>query len=80
MDRNEILNRIIALAGEHLGAGDHELGEATTAADVAGWNSLNHVMLISAIEKEFGIRFDLLQMVDMQSIGDIARATDEALK
>lgn len=80
MDRNEILRKILALAGEQFGEADGRMGEDTTASDVAAWNSLNHVLLITAIEKEFNIRFDLLQMVDMQSIGDIAQATYEALK
>jgi acyl carrier protein len=33
------------------------LTEAATAADVDGWDSLNHVNLIIALEKRFGIKF-----------------------
>jgi acyl carrier protein len=29
----------------------------TTAADVAGWDSLMHINLIVAVEKHFGVRF-----------------------
>jgi acyl carrier protein len=31
--------------------------QSTTAADVAGWDSLGHINLIIAIEKRFGIKF-----------------------
>ena len=80
MDRSIILEKVVALAGKQFGEDLKELVETTTAADITGWNSLNHVMLISSIEQEFGIRFDLLQMTGMKSIGDITDATLEALK
>jgi acyl carrier protein len=47
---------------------------------VAGWNSLTHVMLITSVEKSFGIRFDLLEMIEMKSLGDIAWATHDKVK
>jgi len=53
---------------------------STTASDIPSWNSLSHVMLIAAIESLFGIKFDLPQMIDMKSIGDIARATHHMIK
>lgn len=80
MDRNTVLEKVVALARTQFGEDRKEIGENTTASDVAGWNSLNHVMLIASIEKEFGIRFDLLQMTEMKSIGDIAETTLAALK
>ena len=80
MDSERVLQKVIALARDHFSDEKEEIGETTTAEAVSKWNSLSHVMLIAAIEKEFGIKFDLLQMVDMKSIGDIATATHEALR
>ncbi len=79
MDFETVLQKVITLAREHFSEEKKEISEATTADEIPKWNSLSHVMLITAIEKEFGIKFDLLQMVDMKSIGDIARATLETL-
>jgi acyl carrier protein len=37
-------------------------------------------MLVGSIERSFDIKFDLMEMVEMKSIGDIARATYEAIR
>ncbi len=80
MEFENILHQIIKLARIQFAGDKSEIGESTTASDIAEWNSLSHVMLVTYIEKTFGIKFDLLQMIHMKSIGDIARATSEKLK
>ena len=80
MDLEQILERVIELAREQFPNAGTDLGAESTASQVASWNSLSHVMLVTAIEKEFGVKFDLLQMIGMKSLGDISRATLEALK
>lgn len=78
MDLEQILERVIELAKEQFPEAGTDMGADTTASHVASWNSLSHVLLITRIEKEFGIKFDLLQMIGMESLGDISRATLEA--
>ena len=34
-----------------------------TAADVAEWDSVNHITLVVAIEEEFGIKFKTAELV-----------------
>ncbi|MEN8157659.1 MAG: acyl carrier protein [Bacteroidota bacterium] len=80
MNFEEALQKIISLAGEQFPDAKVVIDEATGPQDIPSWNSLKHVMFIASIEKAFGIKFDLLQMIDQKSIGDIARATHETLK
>ncbi len=47
--------------------------EETTATDVAGWDSLNHVNLISAIEKQYKIRFALGELASMKNVGEMVK-------
>ena len=47
------------------------LSFATTAADVPGWDSLVHIRLIAAVEDEFGMRFDMKDVVSMQNVGEM---------
>ena len=41
----------------------------TTAADVAGWDSLMHVRLMIAVEKAFGIRFKSSEVASLPDVG-----------
>lgn len=42
-----------------------------TANDVDAWDSLSHVNLVVAIEKEFKIRFALGELEELRSVGDM---------
>ena len=79
MDYQDILQDILELARTRFDDGATPVGEESTASDIPSWNSLSHVMLVAEIEEKFGIKFDLMKMVEMKSIGDLARATQEAL-
>lgn len=79
MDFDTLLEKIIDLARAQFKF-DQEISESTTAAEVPTWNSLSHVMFITAIERSFDIKFDLLQMIGMKSIGDIARASHKMIQ
>ena len=47
------------------------ISDETNSDDVKNWDSLNHIILIFAIENEFKIKFPLGEMADLKSIGDI---------
>jgi len=47
------------------------LNRETTAADIEEWDSLSHINLIVAIEKEFKIKFDLLDLKPLQNVGEL---------
>lgn len=42
-----------------------------TANDVANWDSLSHMILISEIEKSFGITFKLKELNKMKNVGNM---------
>lgn len=47
-----------------------------SAADVAGWDSLHHVMIIAEIEKQFDIKFDFMEVMDLKTIDDLSKAVE----
>jgi len=49
-----------------------ELKPTTTANDVRGWDSLMHVNLIVAIEREFHIRFTTAEIMSLKNVGELA--------
>jgi len=42
-----------------------------TAEDVADWDSLNHIRLILAVQKAFGIAFSASQTANLKNVGDL---------
>ncbi len=48
------------------------LGEKTTAADVEGWDSITHVMIVVAVEKRFRIKLGAGEIQRLRNVGDFA--------
>ncbi len=53
-----------------------DIHDEMTAADVAGWDSLTHVTLIFAVEKQFGVRFSTRDVQALKTVGDLVRMID----
>jgi len=45
--------------------------EQTTAKDVSGWDSLNHMNLIVEVEKTFGIKMTTREVQSLKNAGDL---------
>ena len=54
-----------------------ELTDATIAPQVPGWDSLSHLGILSAIEKDYGIRFKTLEIIRFKNVGDLQAAIDK---
>lgn len=48
------------------------LRRETTAADVEDWDSIAHVMLVLASEREFGVRFESSEIANAANVGEFA--------
>ncbi len=55
------------------------LTDQTTAPEVPGWDSLRHVQILCALEKEFGIRFKSLEILRLKNIGALQLLIDNKL-
>ena len=51
----------------------------TSAQDIENWDSLNHVMLIAAIENKYNISFELDEMINFKNVGDILTAVQSKM-
>lgn len=44
----------------------------TTSNDIEDWDSLEHINLLAAVEQEFGVKFNMGQVVSMKNVGEMA--------
>lgn len=70
MSNEEIHRRLTEVFRRVLDLETLELTAATTANDVEGWDSLNHVTLVVSVEKEFGVRFTTREVNGLANVGD----------
>lgn len=55
---------------------DEPIGRETTSADVPGWDSLSHSVLLMAIEDDFGIELPLDSAYEAKDVGDLVDVID----
>jgi acyl carrier protein len=56
-----------------------DLQPETTAAGVEGWDSLTHIDLIVALEREFKIKFTTAEVTRLKNVGELAALIDKKL-
>lgn len=67
----DILKEISIIIRDITGDDDAELTANTVADDVDGWDSVNHIKIILAIESEFSVHFDMSQVSAVEKVGDL---------
>jgi len=50
---------------------DFDLQDDTVAPQVPGWDSLNHVNIILAVEKHFNVKFKSYEVLRLKNVGDL---------
>ncbi|MGE5679379.1 MAG: acyl carrier protein [Bacillota bacterium] len=58
---------------------DYDIHDETTADQVPGWDSLSHVNVILAVEKEFNLRFKSMEVLKLKKVGDLQKLVDSKL-
>ena len=77
MDRESVLKEITDIVKDVLGEEDIRLAEDSTAKDVDGWDSLAHISILEAVQSEYEIVFELEEIIEMETVGDIISAVVE---
>ena len=72
MERSELFKKVNEIFIDTLDIEeDIVLEETTKAMDVEEWDSLNHIQLVVAIEKEFKIRFTSKEIQSWNNVGEM---------
>lgn len=71
MERTEVVNRLTPIFRKVFNDETVEVTDGLTANDVAGWDSLSHMLLIAEVESGFSIKFKLKDLNKMRNVGDM---------
>lgn len=79
MQNEALLEQIQIIFRDVLDDEEIVLSEETTAEDVEGWDSLTHIQLIVAIEKQFKIRFTSREILSWKNVGELVACLEAKL-
>ena len=71
MTREEVYERLNEVFREILDDETIELQDDTTADDVDGWDSFEHINLIVGVEDEFGFKIPMGKVTTMKNVGEM---------
>lgn len=71
-----ISDRLKSVILNELNIKDFDLKDETTANQVPGWDSFNHINVILAVEKEYNIKFKGLEILRVKNIGELQKLVD----
>jgi acyl carrier protein len=67
----EIRSRLTSVFREVFDDDSIEIFDGMTAKDVAEWDSINHINLILAVEKDFGVKFTTRGVSNVANVGEL---------
>ncbi len=79
MEQTEILKELNKIFIEVFEDDSIVLADNTTTSDIDAWDSLNHIQMITAVEKKFKIRFKLNELLNFKNLGDLSKSIEEKL-
>jgi acyl carrier protein len=79
MNRAEILSKVGDSISSILDQPNLVVTMRTTAEDVEGWDSFNHVNIVVAIESRFGIKFNAAEVEELRAVGEFVNLIEKKL-
>jgi len=71
MNRNEVVSLVEHIFISTFKVDGLVITSTTNPDDIKGWDSLNHIIFIGDLEKEFKVKFALGEIMDLKSFGVI---------
>lgn len=80
MDRTEIMERITEIFRDVFDDDSLIIKDETNSEDIEDWDSLEHINLVLAMEKDFGLKFNLKEVGELANVGEMADLIERKLK
>jgi acyl carrier protein len=73
----KIEERVIKIISEAIEVDSNKIDEDTAIGDFPNWDSMGQLVIITSLEKEFDIKFDPEDIMDLEDVGDMISAIEE---
>jgi acyl carrier protein len=71
MENSQLRSRVTETFRNVFGDSDLVISDGMTAEDVEQWDSLTHINLIVALEREFRVKFTTGEVTKLKNVGDL---------
>jgi acyl carrier protein len=71
MNKKEIFPKVVDILRDIFSNDRLKVSNETNANDIEAWDSLNHINIVSVVEREFNIKFALGELADLQNISNM---------
>ena len=71
MTREEVFEKLNEVFQDVFDDDSITVNDSTTADDIEDWDSLEHINLIVAVERCFGIKFTMGEVTGMKNVGEM---------
>ena len=65
------------IASELFSISEETIHDDLSSQDIPNWDSMNYLLFIAELEKEFGITFTMDQVMNAKTIGDLRAIVDQ---
>lgn len=69
MTREEVMASVTEIFRDVFDDEDLVITDATNSDDIEDWDSLEHISLVIAMEKEFDMKFDIKEVNKLENVG-----------
>jgi acyl carrier protein len=80
VNSDEILSQVRDIIRDVLDQPDLQIDHGTTADDVPGWDSFNHINIVVAVESHFGIKIHTAEIEELRNVGELTDLIERKLK
>jgi len=76
---NSIFDKLLIIVRDVFDNQSILISNESDSDDIEEWDSLTHIQLLDTIEKEFGVNFNLDEMLNLKTMGEIINSIEEKI-
>jgi len=80
MEKSTIIEKLTLIFHDVFGDNSIILRDDMTSSDVDNWDSLTHMLMITKVEEEFGVKFKLKELNKLRMVGDLIATIESKLQ